>query len=74
MSKITAVATLHTKGPSTDGVTLLAFAADYNDSQNKEWSKYTPSLSINMNVIDDVANHFKAGELYLVTFEPKHQA
>ena len=71
MAKVTAAATLHTKHASVDGVTGMIFAADYNDPRNKEWSKYTPVLSINMAVLDDVADEFQAGETYLVSFELK---
>ena len=74
MAKVTAVATLHTKHPSIDGVTSLVFAADYNDPRNKVWSKYTPAFSVNMAVIDAVAEDFKVGEVYEVTFEPRRSS
>jgi hypothetical protein len=69
MSQITAVASLYTKGESSDGQTALAFGADYNDERNKEWAKYTPGLSVNMTVIDSVAEKFEQGGRYLLTFE-----
>ena len=69
MSKITAVATLYTKGASNAGQTPLTFSADYNDERNKAWAKYTPGLSLNMHVIDEVAEGFEQGGRYLLTFE-----
>ncbi len=70
MSKTTAVAKLYTKQPAVDGEqTALFFNADYNDERNKEWSKYTPALSINMTVLNSVAEQFEQGARYLLTFE-----
>jgi hypothetical protein len=69
LSKITAVAALYSKGESSAGQTALAFSADYNDERNKEWAKYTPGLSINMTVLDSVAENFVQGARYLLTFE-----
>lgn len=68
-SRITAVATLYTMGESQDGQTALAFSADYADERNKEWSKYTPALSVGMTVLDSVAENFEQGGRYLLTFE-----
>lgn len=68
--KTTAVAKLYTKGASSsDGQTALHFQADYNDERNKEWSKYTPILNLQMTVLDSVAEHFNLGGRYLLTFE-----
>lgn len=69
MSKTTAVATLYNKGPVVDGQAALAFTADYSDDRNKEWAKYTPGLSVNMTVIESVAERFEQGGRYLLTFE-----
>jgi hypothetical protein len=71
MSKTTAVATLYSKSDAGLGQTALAFSADYNDERNKEWSKYTPALGVNMTVIDSVAERFEQGKTYLLTFEAK---
>jgi hypothetical protein len=67
--RTTAVVSLYTKSESRDGQTQLNFSADYSDELNKEWSKYTPALSIGMTVIDSVAERFLQGKRYLVTFE-----
>jgi hypothetical protein len=69
MTKTTAVATLNTKQDAGNGQTSLFFAADYNDERNKEWSKYTPALGVNMTVLDSVAERFEQGARYLLTFE-----
>jgi hypothetical protein len=69
MSTTTAVATLASMQDAGNGQTALFFAADYNDERNKEWAKYTPGLSLQMTVRDDVANHFEKGGRYLLTFE-----
>jgi len=71
MSKTTTVATLNTKQDAGHGQVSLFFAADYNDDRNKEWSKYTPALGVNMTVIDSVAEQFEQGKTYLLTFEAK---
>lgn len=70
MTKITAVASLRLKYPSTDGTqTQLEFTADYNDERNKEWAKWTPALSVSMHVKNEVAEQFEVHENYLLTFE-----
>lgn len=70
MSKITAVATLYSKTESTDGEqTSLAFMADYADERNKEWAKYTPALSLQMHVLNSVADQFELQGRYLLSFE-----
>jgi hypothetical protein len=48
----------------------LVFAADYADGRNKEWSRYTPSLSLTMSVLPEVAERFEQGAAYTLTFEP----
>lgn len=68
MSKTTAVAALQSKGESSAGQTALHFSADYNDERNKAWAKYTPGLSIQMHVLDSVAEQFEQGGRYLIDF------
>lgn len=69
---ITAVATLYNKTEAPSGETVsLAFNADYQDERNKEWSQYTPALSLSMNVLTSVADEFELGETYLLTFQKK---
>lgn len=55
---ITAKAFLSGKTENGQGETHLAMTADYADGANKEWAKYTPSLSVNMTVLDEVAEKF----------------
>jgi len=68
-TQITAVATLFSKDAKGDDQTLLGFGADYNDERNKAWAKYTPGLSLQMTVLDSVADNFDQGGRYLLTFE-----
>jgi hypothetical protein len=60
------------KTPVTDGQTILNFGADYADDRNKEWSKYTPALSLGMTVLDSVAERFELGQSFTLTFTPEH--
>ncbi len=53
-----------------DGQKLLTFSPDYNDGRNKEWAKYTPGLSLQMSVLDSVAEKFEAQGKYTLTFTP----
>jgi hypothetical protein len=67
---VTAVATLQRAEPvSDDGQVSLTFGADYNDDRNKAWAKYTPGLTVNMTVTDEVAGKFELGGRYLLTFD-----
>jgi hypothetical protein len=56
-----------------NGQAQLTFQADYNDGRNKEWSVYTPSLTINMSVKDAVADKFELGGAYTLTFTPSEE-
>jgi len=69
MSQITAVASVYTKKDAGNGQTALSFGADYADERNKAWAKYTPGLSLQMTVLDSVAEQFEQGGRYLLTFE-----
>lgn len=49
----------------------IKFSADYHNNEfNKQWAKYTPSLSFELNVIPLVADNFKVGQSFTVTFTP----
>jgi hypothetical protein len=39
----------------------LAFAPDYAEGANAEWAKYTPSLSLSMVVVAEIADLFTLG-------------
>lgn len=70
MTQITAVARLRSKTEAAaGGYSVLAFDAAPNDERNKAWSKYTPSLSISMNVLNSVASQFELDANYTLTFE-----
>lgn len=47
----------------------LSFHADYEDGRNKEWSKYTPALSLSMTVKSEVAERFELGQAFTLTFD-----
>jgi hypothetical protein len=67
---ITAVAKLYQKTPSSDASYVqLNFQAAYDDERNRAWSKYTPSLSVGMNVLPEVAEQFELNANYVLTFE-----
>jgi hypothetical protein len=70
MTNITAVARLYHKNENADDeTTQLLFNADYDDERNHEWSKWTPSLSLNLNVLNSVADQFELQANYILTFE-----
>jgi hypothetical protein len=56
-------------GEGDDRQALLSFAPDYTDGRNKEWSRYTPHLSLSMTVKGSVADDFQPGKAYTLTFE-----
>lgn len=49
---------------------LVTFLPDYADGRNKEWSLYTPALSLNMTLKGSVADRFEPQRAYTLTFEP----
>lgn len=59
--------TRRTEGP--EGQVSLEFQADYQDGRNKEWSQYTPTMSINTTMKGEVANNFQLGDAFTLTFE-----
>jgi hypothetical protein len=66
----TAKVSLARKNPIEADETDLVFTADYADGRNKEWAKYTPSLSLTMRVVNSVAENFELGQPFVLTFEP----
>lgn len=44
--------------------------ADYSDGRNKEWSKYTPGISVSITVKAELAYLFPKGQAFMLTFEP----
>lgn len=72
MSKVTAKVKLNSKVELISGgdrQVSLSFNADYADARNKEWSLYTPNLSLNMTVNGDVADLFDVSDAFTLTFE-----
>ncbi|GAA0528901.1 hypothetical protein GCM10010172_06900 [Paractinoplanes ferrugineus] len=71
---VTAKVTCQHKNESGDGEqrqVIVTFVPDYADGRNKEWSLYTPSLSLSMTLKGAVADQFEAGKAYTLTFEPE---
>lgn len=68
MSNLTAkvVVTGHTK--AGDDQMTVGFIPDYADGRNKEWAKYTPSLSLVMTVKAEVAERLPVGQAFTLTF------
>lgn len=60
--------------PSHDGQVVLTFSPDYQDGRNKEWSLYTPALSLTMTVKGEVADHFAVGQNFTLTFTPEEES
>lgn len=55
-------------GVGDDRQVQVGFTADYADGRNKEWSLYTPALSLSMTLKGDVADRFEIGKAYTLTF------
>lgn len=65
---ITAKVKVYSIAKVSDGQKAISFNADYDDERNKEWAKYTPTLSLSMTVVDEVAAQFDVGQAYGLTF------
>ena len=65
---VTAKVKVAGKGDVVDGQVALSFTADYADERNKEWAKYTPALSLQMTVLESVADKFAVGQPFTLTF------
>lgn len=74
MSNITAKVLCQHKIESGEGdqrQAVVNFLPDYADGRNKEWSLYTPNLSLSMTLKGAVADQFEAGKSYTLTFTPE---
>lgn len=47
---------------------VVTFTPDYQDGRNKEWSLYTPALSLSMTLKGAVADEFPVGKAYTLQF------
>ena len=72
--KVTAKLKMNWKGPVSDGQQSLVFGPDYESGRNKEWAKYTPGLSLAMNVLESVADLFEIGQTLTMTLENSEYA
>jgi hypothetical protein len=50
---------------------VVTFLPDYADGRNKEWSLYTPALSLSMTLKGSVADQFEVGKAYTLAFTPE---
>jgi hypothetical protein len=74
MSDVTAKVTCHLKNETDEGdkrQVAVSFLPDYADGRNKEWSLYTPALSLSMSLKGAVADRFEIGKAYTLTFTPE---
>ncbi|MEV4417040.1 hypothetical protein [Catellatospora sp. NPDC049609] len=46
----------------------VTFVPDYADGRNKDWSLYTPALSLSMTLRGEVADRFEQGKAYTLQF------
>jgi hypothetical protein len=70
---ITAKVQCQTKQESGKGdkrQVVVTFVPDYADGRNKEWSLYTPALSLSMTLRGEVADRFEPSSRYTLTFTP----
>lgn len=68
---VTAKVVCQGKTPSGEGnqrQVLVTFAPDYQDGRNKEWSLYTPALSLSMTLKGEVADRFEVGQAFTLQF------
>lgn len=49
---------------------VVTFTPDYNAGRNKEWSLFTPALSLSMTLKGAAADLFEIGRAYTLAFEP----
>lgn len=49
----------------------VSFLPDYADGRNKEWSLYTPNLSLSLGLKGPVADRFEIGKAYTLQFVPE---
>lgn len=68
---VTAKVVCSSKAESGEGENrqaVLGFRADYDDGRNKEWSRYTPNLSLSMTVKGTVGDLFEQDARYTLQF------
>lgn len=76
MSTVTAKVKVWTKNENGEGdgrQATVTFGPDYADGRNKEWSLYTPSITLTMLLKGDVADKFQLGKSYTLTFEESEE-
>lgn len=66
-AKVT-VQSKHESGVGEHRQVAVALVPDYNDGRNKEWSLYTPALSVSMTLKGAVADQFPIGAAFTLQF------
>jgi hypothetical protein len=63
-------------GDAEDPQFVVSFRPDYDDDRNKEWSRYTPAMSMSMTLKGAVADRFEVGKAFTLQFveEPAVEA
>lgn len=56
------------RGEGDDRSATVTFRADYDDGRNREWSYYTPGLSLQMTLNGDASDLFAPGTSYTLQF------
>jgi len=56
------------QGEGDNRQVVVTFVPDYADGRNKEWSLYTPALSLSMTLKGEVADRFEPGKAYTLQF------
>lgn len=56
------------QGEGDDRQVTVSFLPDYADERNKEWSRWTPALSLSMTLRGAVADRFEVGKAYTLQF------
>lgn len=57
-------------GDGTDGA-VITLIPDYAEGRNKEWSKWTPSGTMTINVKNPVAEQFSIGDPFVIVMYPE---
>lgn len=69
MKQVTAKMKVQTATPLADGQVAVVIGPDYEERRNAEWAKYTPGLSLQMTVKEEVAGVFAPGATATVLFQ-----
>jgi hypothetical protein len=69
MKQVSAKIKVQSATPLSDGQVAVVIAPDYEEGRNAEWAKYTPGLSMQMTVKEEVAEVFQQGATATLLFQ-----